>query len=72
MKYWHLKTKLPLIVFKQFASTSKYNHLIYFRKIIDIYSENHKKPTNTLYDHSAELLIVKADGTRPYRRTLKG
>jgi hypothetical protein len=39
------------------------------REIIAVYSENHSKPTNTLYGRSSELLIVKAGGTGTYITT---
>jgi hypothetical protein len=37
-----------------------------FEEIIVVYSENHMKPINTLCGQNAELLIVKAGGTRIY------
>jgi hypothetical protein len=68
-----LKLKLVFIIFKHSVLTSKktqsttiakINQLMPFREIIAIYSENHVKPTNTLRGPNAELLIVKARGTR--------
>jgi hypothetical protein len=34
-----------------------------FRKEIAVYSEDHRKPINTLRGQNAEFLNVKADGT---------
>jgi hypothetical protein len=46
--------------------------LMLFREIIDVYSEKHAKPINTLYGLNAELLNVKAVGTYSYNCALKG
>jgi hypothetical protein len=35
-----------------------------FKEIIPLYSENHMKHINTLCSQNAELLIVKAGGSR--------
>jgi hypothetical protein len=37
-----------------------------FREIIDVYSENHTKPINTLCGQNKELLTVKAGGMLTY------
>jgi hypothetical protein len=34
-----------------------------FKEVITVYYENHMKTINTLCEQSAELQIVKADGT---------
>jgi hypothetical protein len=41
------------------------------REIIDVYSDNHTEPINTLCGQSAELLIVKVGGTYKYQCFLK-
>jgi hypothetical protein len=42
------------------------NWLIPFVEEIAVYSENHKKPMNTLCEQNAELLNVKVGGTYSY------
>jgi hypothetical protein len=41
-----------------------------FGEIIAVYSENHKKPVDTLCRHNAELQIVNVDVTYSYQRVL--
>jgi hypothetical protein len=43
-----------------------------FEKIIAVYTENHKKPTNILCGQNAKLLIAKAGGTYSYQWALRG
>jgi hypothetical protein len=43
-----------------------------FKEIMAVYSENHKKPADTLCGQNAELLSVKAGGTYNYHLVLKG
>jgi hypothetical protein len=42
-----------------------------FKEIIDVYSENHTKPINTLCEQNAELWSVKTGGTYSYHWALK-
>jgi hypothetical protein len=42
------------------------------KEIIDVYSENHMKPTKTLCGQNVELLIVKVGGTYSCYLILKG
>jgi len=42
---------------------TKINWLTLFKEIIAVYTENHKKPINTLCRQNEELLIVKVCGT---------
>jgi hypothetical protein len=64
-----LKPQLVLIIFKhsvrapmktQLITITKNNQLIPVKEIIAAYSENLMKPTNTLSEKTAGLLIVKA------------
>jgi hypothetical protein len=41
------------------------------REIITLYSDNHKKPINTLFIQNAELLNVKAGGKYSHHGALK-
>jgi hypothetical protein len=43
-----------------------------FTETISVYSENHTKPTSTLFGQNAELLIVKADEVRSLQYTENG
>jgi hypothetical protein len=72
-----LKTKLIQILFensipaskrKQHSSITMINWLMLFKEIIAIYSENHRKPINTVCGQNVELLTVKADGTYNYQQ----
>jgi hypothetical protein len=47
------------------------NWLILLREIINVYSENHVKPINSLWVKSAELFNVKAGGIYLYHFALK-
>jgi hypothetical protein len=40
--------------------------------MIDVYCENHTKPTNTLCEQNPKLLIVKVGDAHSYHWTLKG
>jgi hypothetical protein len=42
-----------------------------FREIIAGHSENHKKPTGTICEHSVALSTVKAGGSYSYHWALK-
>jgi hypothetical protein len=48
---------------KQYVSMTTINWLMLFREIIAVYSENHTKPTNTLYGQNTELVNIKAGCT---------
>jgi hypothetical protein len=48
------------------------NWLMFFNKIIAVYSEDHTKPINTLSGQNAELLMVKGGDTYSYHWILKG
>jgi hypothetical protein len=50
----------------QHFTITKIKWLTLFKEIIAVYSENNKKPKNTLCHQNADLLIVKADGTHSY------
>jgi hypothetical protein len=54
------------------VSMTTISWLMLSRKIFAVYSENHKKPTNTICEQNAELLIVKTGGTYSYHWVLKG
>jgi hypothetical protein len=51
---------------------TKINWLMLFNEIIDVYSKNHTKPTNTLCGQNADLLIINLGGTNSYHWALKG
>jgi hypothetical protein len=40
-----------------------------FRKIITVYSEDHKEPIHTLCERNAELMNIKVGGRLSYRVT---
>jgi hypothetical protein len=70
-----VKPKAHVNNIKQFSSTSnktqhvsinKIQLLNAVSKINVVYSEKHAKPTNTLCEQNAELLIVKASGAYSY------
>jgi hypothetical protein len=42
-----------------------------FNEMIAVYCDYNTKPTNTLCGYTAELLVVKANGTYSYQRALK-
>jgi hypothetical protein len=77
-------TKLISIVFKYSVPTSKKtkkvsitktNCLILLMEVIDVYSENHKKPVNTYCRQNSELFNFKVRGHRAYltiTKTRKG
>jgi hypothetical protein len=75
-----LKPNIVYIIFKILVRTAKKTNLHYkiewlilFRDIIAVYSENHKKPINTLYEQNVEIiLMIKADGTYSYHWALRG
>jgi hypothetical protein len=51
---------------------TKISWLTLFKEVIDVYSENHTKPANTLCGENAELLIVKVRGTYSSHCALRG
>lgn len=54
------------------VSVRKTCRLTLFRKIIDGYSENHRKPINALYEQNSEFSTVTADGNYSKHCFLKG
>jgi hypothetical protein len=57
------KDSVPTAKKTQPVTITKINQLMLFKEIIDVYTENHTKQTNTLCGQNSEFLIVKAGGT---------
>jgi hypothetical protein len=70
---YHINIKNSVSTSKktQGVSVTKVNYFMLFKKIIDVYSENHVKPINTHSGKNAELLNVKACGIYRCHSALK-
>jgi hypothetical protein len=55
----------------QHFTITKINWLTLFKEIIAVYTENHRKPLQTLWEQGTKLLIIKAGGTHSYHWVVK-